>query len=47
MKYKVSGIEIETVHFSTEFPVGETRTLTTREGMNAGLYEQIIDWQVK
>ncbi len=41
------GFEIEAVHFSTEFPVGETRTLTTREEMNAKLYEQIVDWQVE
>ena len=41
------GFEIDTVDFNAEFPVGETLTLTTREEMNAELYEQIVDWQVK
>ena len=42
------GFEIELVHLMGDIPIGETRTLTTRqEYLTRELYEQIAHWQMQ
>ena len=43
----MEGFEIETATLHGNVPLGRTRTLTTRELIEVGLYKQIARWQEK
>ena len=41
------GFELAEITISAEIPVGEERTLTTKEDINSDLCHKIVEWQLK